>query len=72
MPKISPLASFTFFSPNGQIYMFQTKNVRCVYYGKTKKARPIIFGIGTFYIHMSTHTKNQPPSHIGCFWPYGQ
>ena len=61
-----------FFWPNGQIYMFQTKTVIYVYYRKTRKARVIIFDIGTFYIHMSTHTKNQPPNNIGCFLPYGQ
>ena len=47
-----------FFWPNGQIYMFQTKNLIYVYYRKTRKVRAIIFDIGTFYIHMSTHTKN--------------
>ena len=59
-----------FFGLYGQNYVFQTKNVMCVNYGRMKNATLMISSMNTCYIYVSIHAKHQPLASFTFFWAY--
>ena len=54
----------TFFWLYGQIICFRQKYVKCSNCNEIKKARPLIFSMSTYHIHVSIHTKRQFPGFL--------
>ena len=51
---------------------FRFKKITFINYRKTKKSRPLIFSMNTYYTHVCIHTKGKFHGFIHFYWLHGQ